>query len=223
MRVRAPVVVGFLGAAFLLVGSGLNLLGGAYAQYAEGRLDQAESESTTQASRLSALLTPWNARRQGLYGWVLTERHQGEEAETRYLTALRWAPADPLLWAEYALSLARSGRFDESLLHAIRRAQTLAPHSPAVQNSIAAIGLSYWRRGTQELRERWLMSMRYERDHNRQTFLDQVVTRGQALTFCTDAAPRLGEQQWCATVRRRVEECRQHYATEDYSLCVASP
>lgn len=220
---RALRLIALALALLLAAGSGLNLLGDIYAEFAERHLDRATDESTLRAAALAARLTPWSAQRQGLHGWVLTERRQAAEAAARYQAALRWAPADALLWTEYTQALSRGGWFDASLLLATERAQQLAPSSPAIQGSIAETGISYWRRGSPEQRELWLRAMRYERDHNRNAFLERVLLRGQARTFCAGAAQRLDETAWCAFIQKKFEECRRAKGGgEDDALCVSA-
>lgn len=213
-----------VGAALLLAaGHAANLLGGAYAGHAERHLHRPGDPSVGAAARLASRITPWSERRQALSGWVSIETQRMAEADVSYRSALRWAPADPLLWAEYAQALSRQNRFDEAALLATRRAQSLAPNSPAVQGMIAALGLSFWPRGSQELRHAWQIAMRYELDHNRNSFLNQVLVRGQTRVFCTGPGPGLGETRWCEIIWQKLEDCRRRQNTPDaLALCIAA-
>jgi hypothetical protein len=112
-------------------------------------------------------------------------------------TALRWAPVDALLWTEYALALARINPANPTLATAVERAQRLAPTSPAVQASLAELGLSLWAPSSPALRERWLQSMKYQIKHARGAFLGAALMRGQVPVFCAGPASLMGELAWC--------------------------
>jgi hypothetical protein len=182
--------------------NGLALVSAAYARLVERQLDRAESPAVEAAARTASALTPWSSQRLALQGWVAAERGD-PVSEALYAGALRWAPADPLIWAELVLAQSRLGRFDDSMAVALRRANELAPRSPAVQGSNAAVGLSYWQRGSEVIRALWLESMRYELEHNSRTFLHAAMSRGQALTFCSGPGAALGIESWCRTIVRQ--------------------
>jgi hypothetical protein len=176
------------------------LLGTRYSRVAEDHIDTPQAAGTVAAARLAARLPPWSSKHIALHGWVLAESGNAEESRAAYRRALGWAPGDPLLWSEYALALGRLREFGAPLSLAVAQATRLAPTSAAVQRTIASLGLSYWSRGTPELRQLWLSSMRYELAHNRSDFLGHVLTRGQGRTFCRDPARALREDPWCEKI-----------------------
>ena len=184
-------------ATLLALANLANLAGAGYASVASARLDTPESPGALAAAELAARVSPWSSSRHALHGWLLAENRRADEAETAYRKALRLAPADALLWTEYALALARLGRFDAALTEAVTRAQQLAPNSPAVQRSLAEMGLSYWARSDAPQRALWLTSLRGELVASRQLFLGHVLTRGRTDIFCRDIAPQVGEEKWC--------------------------
>ena len=103
-----------------------------------------------------------------------------------------------MLWAEYALALTRNDVFDERLTLATRRALELAPSSPAVRHSVSRMALSYWRFGSTELRELWQQTLRWDLDHNRDAFLQDISLEGWRAAFCAQHAATLGEEVWCS-------------------------
>jgi hypothetical protein len=185
------------GAALLLLLNLLALTAGAYGRYAEQRLDRLPDERATRASALAASLAPWAARPRALSGWIRGESGDFAAADAAYTAALRRAPADALLWAEYALVLGRNRAFDERLVLATRRALALAPTSPAVRQGVSRMALAWWRFGGEDLRELWRQSLRWELDHNRATFLRALEQDGTRRAFCAAHAAELGEGRWC--------------------------
>ena len=185
------------GAALLLLLNLLALAASLYGDYAERRLDRLPDPRAERASALATTLAPWLAPHQALRGWIHAESGNFAAADAAYLDALRRAPADALLWAEYALALARNRMFDARLLLATRRALALAPTSPAVRQGVARMALTYWRFGPDELRELWHQSLRWELDHNRTAFLQALDREGYRRAFCADQAEGFNEQAWC--------------------------
>jgi len=175
----------------------LNLSAFAYSRYAEARLDRLPDPRAETASSVAQALTPWSARRVAVNGWILAVGGSADASAAAYERALRWAPADPLLWTEYAQALARGRLFDERLPLATRRALALAPNSPAVRQSVSHMGLSYWRHGSPELKELWRQSTRWELDHNRLSFLRSLDDLEYRAPFCRYHAQELGEEAWC--------------------------
>jgi hypothetical protein len=173
------------GAALLLLLNLLALTAGAYGRYAEQRLDRLPDERAARAAALAASLAPWSARPRALSGWINGESGDFESADAAYVAALRRAPGDALLWAEYALVLGRNRAFDERMTLATRRALALAPASPAVRQGVSRMALAYWRFGDEEL------------DHNRATFLQALDQGGHRRLFCASHATELGEEPWC--------------------------
>jgi len=186
------------GAALLLLLNLLALAASVYAEYAEQRLDRLPDEPAQRAGALAVALTPWSAPRQALHGWILADSGDFPAADAAYRKALRRAPADALLWAEYALALARNRMFDARLLLATQRALALAPTSPAVRAGVSRMALTYWRFGSEPLRELWRQSLRWELDHNRSAFLQAMDRDGYRRAFCLDQAAVFNEQAWCA-------------------------
>jgi hypothetical protein len=185
------------GAALLLLLNLLALTASLYAYFAEQRLDVLPDLRATRASAHATWLAPWSARYRALRGWVLANSGDFAGADAAYLGALKLAPADSLLWAEYALVLGRNRIFDERLTLATTRALALAPASPAVRQGVSRMALSYWRFGSPELRELWRQSLRWELDHNRASFLNALDREGHRRAFCANQAAELGEQAWC--------------------------
>jgi hypothetical protein len=177
-----------------------SLAGAGYARVAERGLDRPESPATLAAARIASERAPWSGTHAALHGWVLAENRDAGAALATYATALRLAPADPLLWAEYALALGRLGQFGEPMTLAVARARELAPVSPAVRATVADLGLSYWQRGDARLQALWLAAMAEQRHTDRGAFLGHALTRGQGRAFCRGPARELGEQAWCATI-----------------------
>lgn len=191
---QAPALAG---AALVLLLNLLALTASLYGRYAEQRLDRLPDERAERAATLAATLAPWSARYQALRGWIHGESGDFTAADAAYAAALRRAPADALLWAEYALVRCRNRVFDDRTTLATRRALTLAPTSPAVRQGISRMALSYWRFGEPELRDLWRQSLRWELDHNRATFLATLDREGYRATFCAWHAAGLGEAAWC--------------------------
>jgi hypothetical protein len=187
------------GAALVLLLNLLALSASLYGGYAEQRLDRLPDERATRAGALAATLAPWSARQRALQGWIHGESGDFATADAAYRAALRRAPADAVLWAEYALVLGRNRVFDERLAFATRRALALAPASPAVRQGIARMALSYWRFGDAEVRELWRQSLRWELDHSRDSFLRDVDRDGHRAAFCAWHAADLGEAAWCGS------------------------
>lgn len=185
------------GAASLLLLNLLAVTAGLYHHYAEQRLDRLPDERAARASTLAARLAPWSAQNLALEGWIRGASGDFAAADAAYASALRRAPADALLWAEYALVLGRNRVFDERLTLATRRALELAPTSPAVRQGIARMALAYWRFADEPVRELWRQSLRWELDHNRATFLQTLDREGARGAFCAWHAADLGETAWC--------------------------
>jgi hypothetical protein len=185
------------GAALLLLLNLLALAAGLYARYAEQRLDRLPDPRAARASALAAGLAPWSAPARALQGWIGGESGDFEAADAAYAAALRRAPADALLWAEYALVLGRNRVFDARMEQATRRALALAPTSPAVHQGLARMGLSYWRFADPPVRELWRRSLRWELDRDRAAFLLALEREGYRGTFCAWHAGDLGEAAWC--------------------------
>jgi hypothetical protein len=186
------------GAALLLLLNLLALTASLYGDYAERHLDRLPDERVERAGAFAVALAPWSASRQALQGWIQAESGNFAAADAAYVRALRRAPADALLWAEYALALARNRMFDERLHQATDRALALAPTSPAVRQGVSRMALTYWRFGSDPLRELWRQSLRWELDHNRTTFLQSLDREGYRRAFCADQAEGFNEQAWCA-------------------------
>lgn len=186
-----------LGAAVLLLLNLLALAASMYGDFAERGLDRLPDDSVDRAGVLAGTLAPWLAPHHARRGWIAAESGDFPAADAAYLKALRRAPADALLWAEYALALARNRMFDARLLLATRRALALAPTSPAVRQAISRMALTYWRFGSAELRGLWQQALRWELDHNRTAFLQSVDRDGYRRAFCLDQAEAFNEQDWC--------------------------
>jgi hypothetical protein len=189
-----------LAAASLALLNFAQLAGAGYAGYAKRHLDRPEAPSTLAAARIANSATPWSSARAALLGWVHAENRASTPALAAYARALGFAPGDALLWTEYAQALGRLGRFDATMAHAVRQARQRAGSSPAVQQALAELALSYWARGDEDLRALWLVFMRAELTRNRGAFLGTVLTRGQGLTFCSGPGTALGESAWCTRI-----------------------
>lgn len=195
VRVGVPALGLLLAVAFLL--NVLNLVAAGYERRAEYLLDTLPNDAARRASAIAAALAPWSASRNALHGWIAADAGELEPAVAAYARALRAAPADPLLWAEYAQALGRNRVFDGRLTWATLRALTLAPSSPAIRQGISRMGLHYWRRGDPQLQELWRQSFRWELDHNRTSFLRTLEDGGYRETFCATQAEALGETAYC--------------------------
>lgn len=195
---RLRLVVALLAAGALGTLSLATLAGAAYTRFVDRHLDRPQSAATLEAARIAAEWQPWSSTTLALQGWVRAENGEAGAALAAYGKALAVAPADALLWTEYAQVLARIGRFDAALTHALARATRLAPTSVSVRRGVAEMGLSYWTRGAPEQRAAWLVAMRHELARNRGPFLGHALTRGQGRTFCEGPARVLGEEAWCA-------------------------
>ena len=186
------------GAALLLLLNLLAFTAAIYHRFAEQRLDALPDERAARAAALASSLAPWSATHAALHGWIEAEAGNLAATEAAYRKALRTAAADPVLWAEYALALTRNDVFDERLTLATRRALELAPSSPAVRHSVSRMALSYWRFGSTELRELWQQTLRWDLDHNRDAFLQDISLEGWRAAFCAQHAATLGEEVWCS-------------------------
>jgi hypothetical protein len=198
----------------------LNLAGGAYAAYAAAHLGTPRADDALNAARISVSLAPWSSARSAQLGWVLAERGDGEASAAAYADALRWAPADPLLWNEFALAQGRARRFGPAFGLAVATSNRLAPTSPAIQASNAAMALSYWRDGSPDVRREWRQSVRYELDNNRPAFQRQLLAMGYWVPFCAYVAADVGEQAWCDEFARERRQCAENpQAVTDSSVC----
>lgn len=192
--VPALAAVAALGLALLNL---TQLLARAYADRGDTLLDQPSHPQAVPAASHAAGLTPWSPARLALHGWLLSEQGDLAAADARYRAALRWAPGDALLWTEYALVLGRHGELERMTLP-LQRANALGAAVPAVQASVAAIGVRHWEAGSAAARKEWWQSIAYEMRHHRATFLDTVAARGETFRFC-DGPGRFvkGATQWC--------------------------
>ena len=194
---RGVTIAGIAAALLLALASGGLLLAAAYASFAERHLDDPRDLRAVTASRIAASLAPWTASTLALHAWLLMEQGDAGLARLVYHRALRLAPADALLWAEYAIAMTRLDPNDSTILGAVARAQQLAPSSPAIQAALAELGLNSWNTSSEELRTLWLSSMRHQLIYARTAFLGMTVARGQVFTFCSGPANDLGERSWC--------------------------
>lgn len=186
------------GAALLFVLNLLAFTSGLYARFAEQRLEQVPDERASRAAALSAQLAPWSAPALAMDGWIRGNSGDFDAADAAYASALRLAPADALLWTEYALVLGRNRVFDARLELATRRALALAPTSPVVRQGLARMALSYGRFAGPALLELWSGLLREEHARDRTAFLQALEREGYRGTFCAGYAADLGETGWCA-------------------------
>lgn len=191
-------LLGVSGALTLVVLSGAQYFGWAYARHAQDTLNRPSSERTAVAAERGAGLTPWSADRLAVRGWLLSQRGERDAALGSYAQALRWAPADAAIWTEYALVLARARRFEQLSLP-VTRANALGRASPPIQETQAAMGTTYWNAADEVTRAEWLRSLQYQLRHNNSAFNELLVVRGQVGAFCEGPAPRLGTFRKCAT------------------------
>ncbi|MEK6805831.1 MAG: hypothetical protein AABY95_04205 [Pseudomonadota bacterium] len=146
---------------------------------------------------LSVQLAPWNAYSHAELAWRLQSSGNFRASRQQFAQALSWAPADAYLWAEYAQLLAHQRKFGREMELVTRESNRLGPTSSAIQHSNAYIGLYFWGRGTQELRNQWQTSMAFVLRTNRKRFLEQVRNVHRDRYFCLGPGVNLQVGSWC--------------------------
>lgn len=197
-----------LGLALLLAG-GAQLVGGIYRDVAENsrwRLDFGRSRA---AAEVAATLQSGPAR--ALAGRVASAQGQGEDTLATYRAVLRDAPADAYRWAELARSLAGTGQFGAEFDQACRRAQALAPVSPAVHAVLAGVAWRYWNFLSVEQRTLLFRSLRrtIRNGTERQRLLEAVVRERRQRAFCAEFLYPAGAGSWCERLDGELAACAQ--------------
>lgn len=180
--------------AFLGVGS-KRLLSALYVQYSQ-ELDRSGHGALALSTAQSAeSLAPW---RIDAYRAAM---HAGAGADSARLqasaTALRWAPADPYLWAERGRALMMSNYFGSPLADVLRNVHELAPYSPQLHRTNAWYGRIYWHRGNPEVRAYWLQSLRFTIRISPRRYLRAMAKAGYAQELCWGAGQELNLSWWC--------------------------
>lgn len=201
-------------ALWALAGIGLLLLGllqfggllaNAYDGYAgERRAGRADSVSARAASVLAVRLAPWNAGFHRNLAWSELVSNAPQAAVAEAQQTLSWAAGDPYLWAEGALLLAQAGVYDQRLLAAVRGSLVRSPETRSTQLALALLGLRYWERGDEALREQWRTAIRFSFEHDRERLLQQVIRTQSETRLCGEASLQLDlaklPDNWCAGV-----------------------
>lgn len=127
-----------------------------------------------------------------------------------YARALRDAPASAYRWAEFARALALVGDFGSHFDQAIRRAQQLAPRSPAVHLALADIR---WRYGAElsavQLDALLPSLVRTMRNSKRQQLLDRIVRTRRHPAFCAEYGKQFTGGRWCAQIEGELKACEK--------------
>ncbi len=205
----ALLVFAFLG-LFIAGLSSRGLLAEVYAAYARENLTRdASPEMAAAAAGLSVRFNPGNATYLSLLARSEQLRGHGSEAERRYRTALQRAPVDAYLWRDYALLRPVGSRYDAQIVHAVERAQTLAPTGQGVHLSLGVVGLMDWPRSNPRLRNLWRRSIEFSLRRHREEFLRHVYASGQETRMCQEFLLRRGSDDWCQWTGNARQVCHR--------------
>jgi hypothetical protein len=139
--------------------------------------------------------TPWLAL---AYTVQLAALHRnGQELVSASLEALRWMPADPYRWADFANVLVLTERYGPPLSHALTRVNTLAATSPALQRANVELWINHWTRGDRHAREQWLYSAEFVMTRQGRKFTRSLRRSGRDAEFCRTMGPHLELARWC--------------------------
>lgn len=154
---------------------------------------------------LSAELAPWRTipRLQLLRSSAIVL----DAVRLHGLSAIRLAPADGYLWAEYAQFLLRAGAPDQDVYQATRRSNHLAPSSRSVQRSNAQAAQQYWFFAGDLLQDEWMRSMQFMLRHEPAKFRRMMIQSRRAELLCPLIGDALGEAMWCAQLAEASRQC----------------
>lgn len=179
----------------------------AYATYARENLTGSRgAEQALASAELALQLIPQHAGYQSLR--ARAERRRGDPQATAHLyrQALKRAPADAVLWRDYALFLLSRGEYGAAQ-HAIARAQALSPANRGLHLSLGLTGLSIWQTAPPPLRELWSRSIEFRLRHQPKEFLRYVFASGQEAMLCRHFATEPALKDWCYWTRNARQSC----------------
>lgn len=146
-------------------------------------------------------LAPWRADYRRDFAGNLWDDGDHEASVRQLAAALRYAPADPALWAQYEFELALSAPQDPRVPRAAERVAALGPNQPELQQAQANLAVQAWLKVGPEVRQIWLHSLRYALARDHDGFLLRSFRVGGETNLCSSAAA-LGIQQWCGYARQ---------------------
>lgn len=132
---------------------------------------------------------PWNPRS----AWIAGDSFGDPGPDA----ALRWSPADPFLWQSRVRNLAERGRFGDEMAAALSVVNELAPALAVLHEENAETALRFWPRGNPQVREQWLISLRFLLRRDERGFLRGIERAGRAQQLCWTAGLDLPIGAWC--------------------------
>jgi hypothetical protein len=186
------------------------LLADQYGQYsAEILRENHDAKVAAQAAASGISLAPYIPALHESLALALIADGQVETGLIRHREALRLAPADAQLWAEYSESLAYTGHFGPELEQAQHNALSLGPESARVNWQIALLGARYWNRGNTAQQADWARAMLKTLDEYPARFQYTLVNIGRASAVCVYAGAELGLARWCEYAQWLMTACQQ--------------
>lgn len=180
----------------LAIASTRGLVAGIYSNIAS----QPTTALTTElaANKLAVNLAPWKpAFRARLARSLILSGTDNDAIKSEFISALKWAPADPYLWQDFAQIMAAQNSFDADFEMAVLRVNVLGPASRTIQASAADLGVRHWFRGSAATQKEWLRSISFQLRHEPKPFLKSVFVSNQMYWFCSSAALELPVSKWC--------------------------
>jgi len=187
-------------AASLIFLSGERLLSALYVTYAKELAASHRAAHAGAAAVQAQRHAPW--RIEAYRAQLHAGNDQGGQLVSVAAQALGWSPSDPYLWAELARQLAIRNSFGNSQAWALRNIEELAPNSPQLRYINAWFALRYWQRGSPEVRQYWLNSMRFLLRTQPRRYLAYLKRHGQTERLCWIVASELNLIAWCDAQHR---------------------
>jgi hypothetical protein len=164
-------------------------------------------------------LAPHRAGYRRDYAAALWDSGNAEGAGQQLGEALRDAPADGALWAQYEFQLLQQSPDDPALRYAISRVDELGPHQAELQLAQADLAAQSWHWVSPAVRQAWLPSLRFVLAQDRDDFLVRSFRRGDEGNLCS-AASELGLAPWCRyAIAARMVCARGQLNAEQVRLC----
>jgi hypothetical protein len=186
------------------------LLADQYGQYSVEILrDNQDAKVAAQAAATGIALAPYVPMAHEALALALMSDGQVKVSLIQHRQALRLAPADAQLWAEYAESLAHTGHFGSDLDQAQHNSLSLGPQSARVNWQIALLGARYWNRGNTTQQADWARAMLNTLRAYPVAFEYALVNTGRASAVCVYAGTELGLARWCEYAQWLLAACQQ--------------
>jgi hypothetical protein len=187
-----------------------SLLADQYGQYsAEILRENQDAKVAAQAAASGIALAAYIPALHEASALALVADGQVKAGLIQHREALRLAPADAQLWAEYSESLAYTGHFGSDLELAQRNALRLGPESARVNWQIALIGARYWNRGNTAQQADWARAMLKTLAEHPTRFQYTLVRIGRASAVCVYTGSELGLARWCEYAQWLMTACQQ--------------